>query len=82
MRTLILSNVTLMISALALPLKAVYAQAKDNTRTSKLDAAKPEEFKPEQQARAPSPLEELSSITRHFPALSSSTRRIGRRSSE
>jgi carboxypeptidase C (cathepsin A) len=50
MRTLILWTVALMISALALPLKVVYAQAKDETPASKPEAAKPQEFKPEQQA--------------------------------
>jgi carboxypeptidase C (cathepsin A) len=41
--------VVLMILAAALPIRTV-AQAKDDTSASKSDAAKPEQFKPEQQA--------------------------------
>ncbi len=49
MRRFALSVVVSMIVAVALPIRAV-AQAKDDTPASKSDAAKPEQFKPEQQA--------------------------------
>src|ERR1700719_2005073 len=50
MRMPIVWMVALMILVLALPPKIVYAQAKDETPASKPEAAKPQEFKPEQQA--------------------------------
>ena len=50
MRTLILWIVALMTPVFALPPRAAQAQAKDDTPARKPDAAKPEEFEPEQQA--------------------------------
>jgi carboxypeptidase C (cathepsin A) len=50
MRTLILRIAALAIAIPVLPLVVIQAQTKDDTATSKPDAAKAEEFKPEQQA--------------------------------
>ena len=55
MRTFILRFVTLTIATVALPIALIHAQAKEETSTTKVeaakaDAAKPEQFKPEQQA--------------------------------
>jgi len=50
MRNIILWMATLLLAATALPLTHVHAQAKAETATSKTDATKPEQFKPEQQA--------------------------------
>jgi carboxypeptidase C (cathepsin A) len=50
MRTFILRILAITIAVEALPLMVVYAQTKDETPASKPEAAKAEEFKPEQQA--------------------------------
>ena len=50
MRKLVLWIAAVMIAVAALPLVAVHAQAKEEAPVSKADAAKTEQFKPEQQA--------------------------------